>query len=292
MPTSAKEHHKGFFKNLITGRKKDTHPSPDDTSIDSPTSPANRTLPRDSLFGKSGMNSSETSLNERPPSRKSAQTDRERRTSGRVRTSAREDRKFAFVTPDGWNYRLVDITNVESAASLRTVCCEELSHGLSQIPGVELHLTLPGQYEHDDPLSDSNLLKVRSQYGNRVGELKIYVKIPPEGAIPPSAGLGVSLPQSSARAMDEDAYSRLVADSQLDSPVGGKSGESTLVPDKSAALRKATEKNELIHSGTSRDVEPPWGPREDTSEEERRKLIEQAAEEHRSETKRKHEEYL
>jgi mitogen-activated protein kinase kinase kinase len=92
--------------------------------------------------------------------------------------------------------------------------------------------------------------------------------------------------------MDEDAYSRLVADSQLDSPVGGKSGESTLVPDKSAALRKATEKNELIHSGTSRDVEPPWGPREDTSEEERRKLLEQAAEEHRRETKRKQEEYL
>jgi hypothetical protein len=191
------------------------------------------------------MNSSETSLNERPPSRRSAQTDSDNRAAGRTRTSGREDRKYAFVTPDGWNYRLIDITNVESPAALRAVCCEELSQGLSQIPGVELHLTLPGQQDHEHPLSDSKLLKARSQYGNRVGELKIFVKIPQEGTVPASAGLGVSLPHVATRSIDEDAYSRLNADSQLDSP-GGKSGESTLVADRSAALRKMAEKAEPI----------------------------------------------
>jgi mitogen-activated protein kinase kinase kinase len=237
VPSSAKDHEKGFFKKIMGGRKKENYPSPDDISLDSPTSPAShRTHPSGSLFGKSGMNSSETSLNERPPSRRSAQMDSDNRAAGRARASGREDRKYAFVTPDGWNYRLIDITNVDSAAALRTVCCEELSQGLSQISGVELHLTLPGQQEHDHPLSDSKLLKARSQYGNRVGELKIFVKIPQEGTIPPSAGLGVSLPHVSARSIDEDAYSRLNADSQLDSP-GGKSGESTLVADRSAALR-------------------------------------------------------
>ncbi|KAH8644156.1 MAP kinase kinase kinase [Alternaria alternata] len=293
VPTSAKDHEKGFFKKIMGGRKKENHPSPDDTSLDSPTSPAShRTHPSSSLFGKSGMNSSETSLNERPPSRRSAQTDSDNRAAGRTRASGREDRKYAFVTPDGWNYRLVDITNVDSAASLRTVCCEELSQGLSHIPGVELHLTLPGQQEHDHPLSDSKLLKARSQYGNRVGELKIFVKIPQEGAVPPSTGLGVSLPHAAARSIDEDAYSRLNADSQLDSP-GGKSGESTLVADRSAALRKMAEKTEPVpNKPVDRPAESAWEPRDDLAEEERRKLLEAAAEEHRKETKRKQDEYL
>nr|AVZ44873.1 MAPKKK protein [Exserohilum turcicum] len=303
MPTSAKEHDKGFFKKIMGGRKKENHPSGDDTSLDSPTSPAShRTRPNGSLFGKSTMNSSETSLNERPPSRRSAQTDSDNRAAGRGHGHGKHDRRYAFVTPDGWNYRLVDITNVDSAASLRTLCCEELIQGLSQMPGVELHLTVPGQYEHDRPLSDSKLLKARSQYGNKVGELKIFVKIPQEGAASSSSGLGVSLSQPSAKAavaaaVDDDA-------SQLDSP-GAKSGESTLVPDKSAALRKMAEKNELLpsdaadrsHSGNSsssngRPPESPWEPRDDLAEEERRKLLEAAAEEHRRETKRKQEEYL
>jgi hypothetical protein len=285
VPSSAKEHDKGFFKKIISGRKKENHVSDD---LDSPTSPAShRTHPSGSLFGKSGMNSSETSLNERPPSRRSAQADAENRVAGRGRISAREDRKYAFVTPDGWNYRLIDVTNVDSASTLRTVCCEELSQGLSRIPGVELHLTLPGQYEHDDPLSDAKLLKARSQYGNRVGELKIFVKIPQEGTVPSSTGLGVSLPHTATRSIDEDTYSRLNADSQLDSPVGGKSGESTLVADKSAALRKLAEKNEPMPEQSS-----TWEPRDDLAEEERRKLLEVAAEEHRKETKRKQDEYL
>lgn len=301
VPMSAKEHHKGFF-NKIMGRerKKDNHPSPDDTSLDSPTSPAShRQHASGSMFGKSGMNSSETSLNDRPPSRRSAQTDSDSRAAGgRTRTSKGEDRKFAFVTPDGWNYRLIDITNVDSAASLRNICCEELSHGLSLISGVELHLTQPGQYDHEDALSDSKLLKARSQLGNRFGELKIFVKIPQEGTSATSTGLGVSLPQTNGKSIDETTYTRLTSDSQLDSP-GVKSGESTLVPDKSAALRKLAEKNELtpeavndrLHGG-SRPTEPSWAAGDELPEAERRRLLEIAAEEHRKETKRKQDEYL
>ncbi|KAJ4365916.1 mitogen-activated protein kinase kinase kinase [Neocucurbitaria cava] len=297
-PMSAKEHHKGFF-NKIMGRerKKDSQPSPDDTSLDSPTSPAShRHHPSGSVFTKSDMNSSETSLNDRPPSRRSAQTDSDSRTAGRPRAQKGDDRKFAFVTPDGWNYRLIDVTNVDSAASLRAVCCEELSQGLSLIPGVELHLTLPGQYEHDEPLSDSKLLKARSHLGNRLGELKIFVKIPQEGTAASSSGLGVSLPQIPNKSIDEATYTRLNDNSQLDSP-GVKSGESTLVPDKSAALRKMAEKNDLSPDAVAerlgnRPAEPQWDAGDEVSEQERRRLLEIAAEEHRRETKRKQDEYL
>lgn len=295
-PTSAKDHHKGGFFNKFRGigKKHESHPSPDDTSIDSPTSPVNVRQGPGTFFAKSGMNSSETSLNDRPPSRRSAQTDADSRSGVRGRVNQPIERKYAFVTPDGWNYRLIDITNIESAAALRTTCCEELSQGLSQIPGVELHLTLPGQYDHDDPLSDTKLLKARSMLGNRVGELKIYVKVPAEGTIAAATGLGVSLPQG--KRIDQHTYDHLTG-STPDSP-GGKSGESTLVPSQKAQLMNLSKKDELTPDavadrlGNGRVTERSWQAGDELPEHERRRLLDVAAEEHRKETKRKQDEYL
>lgn len=292
-PLSAKDHHKGFFGKIMgrDRKKHDSHPSPDDNSLDSPTSPAShRHHPSGgSFFGKSGMNSSETSLNERPPSRRSAQTDADSRLSGRTRTSMRDERRFAFITPDGWNYRLIDITNTDTAAAIRYMCCEELSSGLSQMAGVELYMTTPGQYDHDDALSDMSLMKARSQFGNKFGELKIFVKIPQEGSSAASAGLGVSITQPTG----------VDSNSQAGSPGGLKSGESTLVPAQAAALRQLTSKEESMPDASSsrlnvggRPTEPSWAAGDDASEQERRRMLELAAEEHRKETKRKQEEYL
>jgi hypothetical protein len=299
VPTSAKDHHKGFF-NKIMGRERKKHenyPSPDDTSLDSPTSPASNRNPPSGIFsGKSGMNSSETSLNDRPPSRRSAQTDADSRAAARGRNNNPTERKFAFVTPDGWNYRLIDITNIESAAALRATCCEELSSGLSQNSAVELHLTQPGQWDHDDALSDTRLLKARSQYGNRVGELKIYVKIPAEGSAA-NNGLGLSLSQSASKTIDEATYARL-NNSAPDSP-GLKSGESTLLPDKNAQLRMLAEKTELTPEAvaerlqdSSRTPDQSWVPSEEQYEQERRRLLEVTATEYHKENQRKQEEYL
>lgn len=282
IPTSAKEHHKGFLPKILRRDKKhhDTHPSPDDTSIDSPISPAShRHNPSGSLFGKSGMNSSETSLNDRPPSRRSAQA---------------ADRRYVFVTPDGWNYRLVDITSVTSASTLRESICEGL--GLTSSSDIELHLTSPGQSEHDEPLNDNKLLKARSQWANGFGDLKIFLRGPP--TMPQSAGLGVSFPTPSSKPIDELTYARLNADSQLDSP-GVKSGESTLVPDKTTALRKLAEKEDITPelvaqrlNGVGRLPEPSWAAGDDLPEEERRRLLAAAALEHQRENKRKQEAYL
>ena len=291
-PSSAKEHHKGFLSK-IRGRDKkkhESHPSPDDASLDSPTSPAShRHYTSGSIFGKSGMNSSETSLNERPPSRRSAQADAESRFSGRTRVSIPEERRYAFVTPDGWNYRLIDITNVDSAAALRQMCCEELSSGLSQMPGIQLYMTTPGQYEHEEALSDANLLKARSQFGNKFGELKIFVKIPQEGSSAASTGLGVSMAHS-AEKIDEA--------SRAGSPDGLKSGESTLVPVQAAALHRLTKKEETVGTDSghlnvgARPTEPSWAVGGDVSEQQRHSVLEKAAEEHRRESQRKQEEYL
>ncbi|KAF1920345.1 hypothetical protein BDU57DRAFT_534134 [Ampelomyces quisqualis] len=288
VPNSAKEHQKGFFSKIMGRERKkhESHPSPDDTSLDSPTSPAGHRHPPSTFFGKSGMNSSETSLNDRPRSRQSAQTTDTDPRRGRTNNT---DRRYAFVTPDGWNYRLVDITNAESAAALRATCCDELNQGWSQIQGVELHLTLPGQWEHDEPLSDAKLLKARSQLGNRVGELKLFVKLPRVDDYAPLTGLGVS---DAGKAIDQLTYDRLI-DSTPDSP-GMKSGESTLIPDKSTPLRILAEDAELApESGTDRrPPERSWIAGDERPEQERQRMLEVAAEEHRKETKRKQEEYL
>ncbi|ORX97284.1 hypothetical protein BCR34DRAFT_607328 [Clohesyomyces aquaticus] len=298
IPGSAKEVHKGFLPKFMRREKKreDGHPSPDESSIDSPTSPAShRHHPAGSFFSKPGTNSSETSLNDRPPSRRSAQTDTESRTAGRGRASTRDgERRYVFATPDGWNYRLVDVTSADSALDLREAICVGL--GVPFLPGIELHLTSPGQADHEDPLSDPKLLKARSQWGNRFGDLKIYLKTPP--SVPPSAGLGVSFPTSGRRPVEE-AYARLNDNSQLDSP-DVKSGESTLVPDKSAKLRKLLEKDELtpeavaerLNGGSGRAPEPSWNVGDDLSEEERKKLLDAAAADHQREMKRKQEAYL
>lgn len=301
IPMSAKEH-KGLIGHIPKfmrrdKKKEDGHPSSDDTSLDSPTSPAShRNLAAGSLFGRSGLNSSETSLNERPSSRRSAQTDTESRTGMRVRgSSIREgERKYAFVTPDGWNYRLVDISSATNATALREIVCEELNRGLSHTPGVQLHLTSPGQSEHNDPLTDSKLLSARSQYGNKVGDLKIFVKIPRDAHVPSSTGLGVSMPPPAGRPIDEATYARL---NELDPDV--KSGESTLVPDKNGKLRKLAERQELTPeavadrlNGGSRAPEPSWAVGDDLPEEERQKLLQAASEEHQRETKRKQQAYF
>ncbi|KAF2106376.1 hypothetical protein BDV96DRAFT_332866 [Lophiotrema nucula] len=296
IPTSAKDHkHKGFLPEFMRrDRKKDkTHPSPDD-SPHSPDSPVGHRH-HGGLFIKSGLNSSETSLNERPPSRRSAQADADNRTNGRARSSTKEsERRYAFVTPDGWNYRLVDITSATTALALKETLCEAL--GQAYGPGVQLHLTTPGQFEHEDPLSDTKLLKSRAQYGNRFGDLKVY--IPALSNVPPSAGLGVSFPSTSKKPIDEPTYRRLDANSQVDPP-DVKSGESTLVPDKSAALRRAAERNELTPeavaerlNGGGRAPAPSWAVGDDLPENERQRIIEAAALEHQREAKRKQQEYL
>ncbi|KAF2815447.1 Pkinase-domain-containing protein [Mytilinidion resinicola] len=294
VPSSAKEHKTFLPKFMRRDKKKDDiHASPDESSVDSPTSPVGyRHLPLSTPYAKSSLNASDASLNERPPSRRSAADEGH----GRKRS---DQRKFAFVTPDGWNYRLVEITSAESASSLRELICDGL--GLANVPGVSLHLTIPGKskQEHDNEpaLNDKQLLKATSQWGNPYAELRIFVTPPP--SMPPSAGLGVSFGTgtfpASRKPIDEATYARLNADSQVESPVT-RSGESTLVPDKGSTLRSLgkKDKEEITPEAVTQrpnKSDRNWETSDDLSESERREMLEAAAEEHRRETRRKQEAY-
>ncbi|KAK4987077.1 hypothetical protein LTR28_001909, partial [Elasticomyces elasticus] len=153
--------------------------------------------------------------------------------------SRESDRKFIFVTPDGWNYRLIDITEVETAEALRTVICYNL--GIPDSPEVTVHMTSPGQLEHNEPLSDNLLVNARIRMADPRASLKLFVRAP--AMWPDSAGLGLGFGHGtlnspfgkasfSGKPLDEATYARLTneAHERLDSP-GLMFNENTPVPD-------------------------------------------------------------
>ncbi|KAG8529204.1 uncharacterized protein KY384_005839 [Bacidia gigantensis] len=221
-PSSAKELSKGFLERFRK-RKKDhdsSHPSPEDHSQESPTSPQNhRYMPPSQPFAKGGRNYSTTSL-ERPSSASTQMSEHER--LSRERAFARGLRRYAFVTADQWNYRLVDITEAESSLAIREAICRGLNYGENDVDMALLYLTEPGQIEHDDPISDSMLLFSKHSKADSSGALKIFVRRGPNSAslMPPplSAGLGIGMsPKASPppgsvfprKAVDEDGYNRI-----------------------------------------------------------------------------------
>lgn len=64
-------------------------------------------------------------------------------------------RKWIFVTLDLVNYRLIDITGIESANTLRTVIFSTLRIPDWHIP--QIFLTQPGQSKHEEPMDNAEL---------------------------------------------------------------------------------------------------------------------------------------
>ncbi|CAO1602564.1 mitogen-activated protein kinase kinase kinase [Xanthoria calcicola] len=194
-PTSAKEPSKGFLDRFRKRKKDDSaHPSPEDHNLESPTSPLNfRHAPPQLPFAREGRNSSNTSL-DRPSSTMSEQ---ERFFAFKERSMARPTfgKKFVFATPDFWNYRLVDITDAESAEAIKEVVFRSLS--INDSDAAQVFLTEAGQQDHEEPLSDAMLLISKHTRADPTGSLKFYVRRPPASAslyAPPlSAGLAIGL---------------------------------------------------------------------------------------------------
>ena len=279
-----KDHGKNFLHNFLKRKKHDpAFPSPDDPALESPTSPAGTFK---TPYGR--PNSSDTSLGDRS---EPAPPDRDRSASRRS-PSSREptSRKYIFATPDHWNYRLIDVTDVDSAESLRRLICSELAIADSDFS--QIYFTEAGQQEHAEPLTDSNLLSSHRKKSDNIGSLKFFVKSPASSAIslpvPPSAGLGLSFPKSIPsppflrKPIDEETYNRLVASAHGDpsSPYLG-SRESTL---KGPASSSSTRPSELSSSSGGPEITKVDA---ETSQNERDAALQRAAEEFKREAERK-----
>ncbi|KAL9123847.1 MAG: hypothetical protein Q9217_006764 [Psora testacea] len=320
-PTSAKELSKGFLDRFRKRRKDhdSSHPSPEDHHLESPTSPLNfRHMPPSLPFAKVGMNNSNTSL-ERPSSASTQMSEHDRVMRERAFTRDRSGRRYVFVTPDQWNFRLVDITEAETADSIREAICRSLNytdHDMAQ-----LYLTEPGQVEHDEPLSDAMLLLSKHTKADPTGTLKIYVRRGPISAslMPPpaplSAGLGIGIsPKASPpagslfprKALDEEGYNRMRTNGRLRSkspPMNSR--QNTLRAGDTSAKEPPTTSPEMVNSVSEVRSESPkqisakerWHTMKTAresgtiSEAEWGAWLEAAVEEHRQEVERKGQEY-
>lgn len=215
--SSYPKEHKGIF-NFLKKRSKggdSTHPSPEEPNLESPTSPVNLRQNGPHLpYTKPSFNASDMSLGERPSS--ASMSDHERLRG----KPAQKGKKWSFVTLDGWNYRLVDITDMDSVETLRAAICHNL--GIADWASAQIFLTEPGQSDHEEPLNDTMLALCRRTKSDSIGSLKLFVRgthlQPVPNHVPNFAGLGVPLPDKHTaspthhlprKPLDDEALSRI-----------------------------------------------------------------------------------
>lgn len=252
-PGSAKEG-KSFMS--IFKRKKH-HDDPD-----SPTSPMQF---KPHSLGSRG-NSSEPSL-ERPGSSFSNTQDQHTPASSRS-WRIQTGRSFILATLDNWNYRMVDVSDLETPTQLRHSICTSL--GLPDAEGAAVYITELGKFDHDEVLDDSKLMTNKKLRADAAGSLKVFVR---PGNM---AGVGVHIGQSQlspaqlppGARIDEDTYARL----------NGRRRRSSSSPPTS---RQNTLANEHDKAGTDR---------EDNKDKE--KSLAEQSEAYQNELARKQQEYL
>jgi hypothetical protein len=171
----------------LGGRKKDEIASPADIVLaPSPSSPvfAAPNLP----FSKTSGNSSDSALIATSPN---LMTPKEEKSRPPPLTASRPPRppskKFVLITPDSWNFRLVDVAAVDSADVFRDLVCYNLGITGDQKSGrreVNIYVTNPGQHRHEKALPDHTLLELLSK-ADSTATIMLYV-----GSISPTVFTG------------------------------------------------------------------------------------------------------
>ena len=276
-PSSGKEPGKGFLNKFLKRKKDDSAGfSHEELNPDSPTSPVNfRHMVPSLPFAKSGTNASEISL-ERPSSASAAFDDRGR---GRALKRSSSDKKYVLVTPDRYNYRLVDITYIQDPVALRELLCHSLN--ITDHDTAQVHLTETGQVEHEESLSDSMLDLCRRAHADNRGSLKFFVRsgsTPPSAAsapLPSSSGLGIY--DQHARGMSSPIGARFA-------PVRPSSGApSPGLPMESPTTGLLKERLKAVDAGSASDV---------LTEADREASLQVAIKEYRREIEKKQDAYL
>ena len=307
-PSSAKES-KGFLKHFRKKRKDDgAAPSPEEPSLESPTSPSLAFKPAPFMGNSKITNSSETSL-DRPSSTFSAsEYDRFAHTTGYRGRRNIPGRSFILITLDGWNYRMCEVTDIDSANELRSTIYSNL--GLTDADFVQIFLTDLGRAEHDEPLDDHKLLLYRRTRADQSGSLKFYIRAPANSAatLPASltAGLGMNFGNKLGLSpglpptvpLDKETYAALNGARRRSSSSPPTSRQNTIKattlpsnPDPPSLPtfdpQSDSLRDRLMQSGFSQE-----GGESELPESERQAFIELAASEHRSKVEQKQKAYL
>ncbi|CCC09641.1 MIK1 [Sordaria macrospora] len=249
-PNSAKGA-KSFLSFLSRNKRKEDGTSPDE--LDSPTSPATG-FKAHSLGSRAG-HVSETSLDQRPGSSISTHDHSFGFHSGHSRKkSVVATRVYLLATLDHWNYRMLDVTDIDSAHDLRQLVCINL--GLPDSDGAAIYVTELGKFEHEEPLDDMKLLTNKRLRADAVGTLKLFVR--PGGLMnSPYPGNGAQSGQPSsyvprgAPPMDEEIFNRLNGQRQRSSSSPPTSRQNTI------SSKDRDEKMPAVEQVEYKASEPP-----------------------------------
>ena len=97
-----------------------------------------------------------------------------------------------LVTMDGSNYRLCDITDVDSAKEIRQTICQNLGFMIPK--AVQLFITDLGRTEHEDVLDDQRVLAYKRTRADASGSLKFFLSATGNSLMPqntPAPGSGL-----------------------------------------------------------------------------------------------------
>jgi mitogen-activated protein kinase kinase kinase len=306
-PTSAKES-KGIFKHFRKKKKDDgVAPSPEEPNLESPTSPSLGFKPAPFLGNGKISNSSETSL-DRPSSTFSAsEYDRFAHTTGYRGRRNSPGRAFILATLDGWNYRMCDVTNIDSALELRNTICSDL--GINDTEFAQIYVTDLGRVEHDEILDDAKLLLHKRKKADHSGTLKFYIRAPAHSAtslpISHSTGIGVNfgnklglspgLPPTAP--LDAEAYATLNGARRRSSSSPPSSRQNTIKAGVPVASRDIPNLPSETQSDALRDRLMQFKSSQESGESqlpesERQAFMELATKEHKAEMERRQKEYL
>ncbi|MCJ1326405.1 hypothetical protein MMC10_003069 [Thelotrema lepadinum] len=211
MSYNTREHGKGFL-NKFRKRRKDelSHTPVDDHNPDSPTSPiSHRYVVPSPPFTRPSLDSSDTSL-DRPTS---AMTNFEEKTREVPHQRRSTEKKYVFATPDHYNYRLIEVTFIDDAATLRDHICHFLN--IPDAENAHFYITEAGQTEHHEVVSDSLLMHCKHRKADSKGSLKFFVQSRLV-SLPSSSGLGLystnhrSIPSPTARKSLEEGLAQNV----------------------------------------------------------------------------------
>lgn len=172
--SNSKEPSKGFFGNFFKRKppkaSDSSYTSPEEHGLDSPTSPIYTRQPNSSFlpYTRSDYNASDVSLGDRLSTAHASDN-----ASTRTKSNQR-GKKWMFVTSDLLNYRLVDVTDIDTVDTLRNVICSKL--GMFDWTSSQIYTTEPGQLEHEEPLNDTMLWVFHGRKADATASLKLFVR--------------------------------------------------------------------------------------------------------------------
>ncbi|CAD6503124.1 BgTH12-02793 [Blumeria graminis f. sp. triticale] len=283
-------------------RREDWIPKPtEDLNLESPTSP--------SLAYKTGALSmgntklGELSFGRSSPIPSNFEHDRSHHASGK--RSQRNDtrRSYVLATTDGWNYRMCDVTDIESPSELRSIFKQKL--GFQSNDNVQIFITDLGKADHEELLDDQKLLLCRRTRVDQPGSLKFYLKVdnnPKSSTFPLPPNLGMQKPiqnsrphgSSSATPIDEKTNASLSGTRRRSSSSPPATGPNSAKPEDSGLSKLSWEpsgdslRDRLM---MSRLTQLDGGERQ-IPEYERQAFMELAASEHKAEVEKRQKAYL